>query len=375
MWLLYLITLPIGIGITFYFKAFFKRMLSAFGADYNKKSVKAICIGAAVLLGLLSLNILRFGAILVLHLLVTASLVQLCNYIFKKCFKDRYKRGFGVWKKLYAYGVIPVTVTAVLLTAGYFNMHNVIRTDYTVYTDKAISDDGYRVVLVADVHYGVSLDKEELMEKCNEISDLKADLIVLCGDIVDSNTTKKEMETVFEVFSKAKSKYGVFYVYGNHDRGHRHGGHYTDDELKNAIESNGITILEDEVYALDGTFYLVGRNDRGYSMSEMQRKSIKELTEDIDESKYVLALDHQPLEYAETGKANVDLLLSGHTHGGQIWPMNIIFRVFGINDAVYGRVQIDEDTEAIVTSGFAGWSYPTKTAAPSEYVVIDIKKK
>lgn len=373
MWMLYLITLPIGIGITFYFKSFFKRMLLALGANYGKKSVKAVCLGAAVCLGLLSLNILRFGAIVVLHLLVISSVAQLFNFILKKCFKEKYSTGFSLWKKLYGYGIIPILVTALLLSAGYVNMHNVVRTDYTVYTDKSIDEDGYRVVLVADVHYGVSINKEKLQEKCQEISGLGADLIVLCGDIVDSGTSKEEMETVFEVFGKAESKYGVFYVYGNHDRGHTHGGAFTNTELENSIKDSGIKILKDEVYDLDGGLCLVGREDRGYTIGTVQRKSIKELTEGIDDNKYVLVLDHQPTEYAENGKANVDLLLSGHTHAGQLWPMNIIFKLFGINDAVYGRVQIDEDTEAIVTSGFAGWSYPVKTSAPAEYVVIDIK--
>ena len=70
-----------------------------------------------------------------------------------------------------------------------------------------------------------------------------------------------------------------------------------------------------------------------------------------------------------------DLLLSGHTPGGQLFPINYVQEWIPFNDGVYGRYDIDDDTVAIITSGFATWSYPSKTAAPAEYVIVDIKEK
>lgn len=69
------------------------------------------------------------------------------------------------------------------------------------------------------------------------------------------------------------------------------------------------------------------------------------------------------------------MLVSGHTHGGQIWPANVLFNIAKFDDAVYGEtVGADGKFKAFVTSGIAGWGYPVKTAAPAEYVIINISK-
>lgn len=374
MWILYLLMLPIAVGISFYFRAFFKRTVETFGGDTSKKGVKAIIWALAVCVGALCLDVFHFGAIMVLHVFSFAVLLQLINFIIKNAAGAKYKSGFGVWKKAYGSGVIPLLLSAALLIVGYLNMHNIVRTDYTVYTEKDVGE-GYRVVLVADVHYGVTVDDAELKEKCDEISALDSDMVILCGDIVDSSTTYEGMQAVFEAFGKVHSKHGVFYVYGNHDRSYSHGAAFTNAELEKAITESGVRILQDDAVDIDENLTVVGREDRGYTIDEASRQSMETLLKDIDKDRFILTLDHQPTEYKENGEAGTDLLLSGHTHGGQIWPMNIIFRLFNINDAVYGYTQIDKDTAAIVTSGFAGWSYPIKTSSPAEYVVIDIKQK
>ncbi len=369
MWILLVGMLPFALGIAFYFRRYFKKMAACFNIDTSTSLAKIILWVLPLGLGAFCINPLRFGAIAVLHIFVLAVFTELLGLLFKGVLKGKAR---AVWGKIQDSGALPLVLAAALMIGGYFNMHSIARTDYTLYTDKAVGE-GYRVVLIADVHYGVSIDEKELAEKCSEISALEADLVVLCGDIVDSSTSKGGLYTVFESLGQIESKKGVFYVYGNHDRARRHGGEYSDSELKDAIEKSGITILRDRVYEVDDSLVLVGREDRGYT-GEGNRKSVAELMEGVDKSRFVLTLDHQPTQYDEIAKSPTDLLLSGHTHGGQLWPMNIVFDVFGINDYVYGQTQIDRDTCAIVTSGFAGWSYPVKTAAPAEYVVIDIKQ-
>lgn len=368
-----LILLPVAAAVAFYFYFFLRRAAAAFGANPKHRGVRIGLAVVAAVLGAVSTNISGLAAIVVLHVLVLSWLTQAVNFIVKKLAGRRYQEGLSRWKKLYGSGILPVAVTLAVVLFGYWNMNHVVQTDYTVYTHKDIRPEGYRVALVSDIHYGISLNGDELAEVCGRISAQDADLVILCGDMVDNSTTKEQLEEVFRVLGTIDSTYGTFYVHGNHDRPMRLvSSGYTEEDLIRAIEENGITILQDEVFPIAEDFVLAGREDRGYE-AVSSRSAIDQLLSSADPDAFILTLDHQPNEYQENGAAGTDLLLSGHTHGGQIWPVNLIDTVFHINDAVYGHTQIDEDTQAIVSSGLAGWGWPIKTAAPAEYLIIDIK--
>lgn len=375
MWRLYVMALIIAIPIGIYLYRYMKRMCDTFGFKTSKEAIRTRLYMASGACAIVCLDIFGMGMIILLHLVATALVFQFINFIVKLIGRAKYKEGFSVWKKIYGSGMIPLIITVVLIVYGYINMNNVVETNYTIYTDKEIREEGYRVALISDVHFGISLDVEELQEKCEEISKKKPDIVVLCGDIIDDRTMKEDMESAFKALGTIESTYGTYYVYGNHDRQlYSDNREYTEEELAAIIESNGITILQDETYAINEEFVIAGREDNSYSRIK-ERMSVEELLKDIDKEAFILTLDHQPKEYAENGKAGTDLLLSGHTHGGQVWPAEYVMAWAKFDDAVYGHTQIDDDTQAIVSSGFAGWGFPVKTAAPAEYVIIDIKNK
>lgn len=374
MWSVYLLTLLVfGSGIAFFFYFFLRRSLRTFGIQSEKTCIKVILLCVAVLAAIIGANIFNFSAIIIIHIVVIALLVQLINYLLKKIAGKRFEDGFNHWKKLYGSGAISLVLVLLVVLFGYINLNNVVKTSYTVYTEKNIRSDGYRVALIADVHFGVSLNYDELLDKCAEISDCDIDIAILCGDIVDDSTSFSEMQEVFAALGTIRTKCGIFYTYGNHDRPMSGlESNYSADQLIKTIEKNGITILKDEIYEINDDMVLVGREDRSYSRNS-GRSDIQTLLSGVDKEIFILTLDHQPNEYDENGEAGTDLLLSGHTHGGQLWPLNIIQEIFKFNDSVYGHSDIDDDTQAIVTSGFAGWRYPIKTVTPAEYVIIDIK--
>ncbi len=372
--MLRLLISPIIIGVGFYFYFFLKRAYNIFFEKEIKRKIKTIFAAISCLIAAFCFNVSGMYVVSVLHIMGISALFLLFDFILKKMFSEKYKNGFIIWKKLGKSGALAIVLTFALLVSGYFNMHNVVKTDYTVYTEKNIRGEGYKIALLADVHFGVTLDENELEEVCLRVGKEEPDVVILCGDIVDDKTTKEGVETVFKKLGKIKSKYGVFYVYGNHDRPFSMvSSEYTENDLKTAIESNGIKILKDEVFEINDDFAIIGRDDKGFD--NHQRKSINELSELVDEKRFILTLDHRPCEYEENGKEKTNLLLSGHTHGGQLFPVNFIDTFFKINDLNYGCVEIDSDTYAIVTSGVAGWAYPVKTSAPSEYVVINVMKK
>ena len=200
------------------------------------------------------------------------------------------------------------------------------------------------------------------MEKLSKID---TDLFVIVGDFVDDDTSKTDMIKGCEALSLLKPKYGVYYVFGNHDRGYFNNREYTGDDLVNELKKNNVKVLVDEVIEHD-KFYIIGREDK-----RRNRKTIDELVDGLS-NKYKIVLNHQPTDY-DNEKDKVDLVLSGHTHGGQLLPLGPIGRLSG-NDSEYGLKKIN-NTNFIVTSGISDWSIHFKTGTKSEYVIINIKNK
>ena len=367
--------------ISWYSSRLIKRILNILDISYDKKYIKIITALLSLVVGIFGVNIFGFSAVIILHFITLCLIADGVNLIVNKIKKATTSKGYKAWKYLHTFCVFPLIITVGIMTYGYLNLNTIRETSYTVYTHKDIRDEGYRVCLIADVHYGVSLDKAELTKVCNQISTKDVDMVILCGDITDDNTSKEGMEEVFQVLGNIKSEFGTFYVYGNHDlQRYSPASKYTMEQHQETLKKNNITILCDSMQKISPDFTLVGRDDASLGgipgkTATPERKDISELLSGANKDTFILTADHQPKEYAKNGYWGTDLLISGHTHGGQIWPANILDTIFKFNEASYGMIHIDSDTDAIVTSGLAGWNYPIKTAAPAEYVIIDIKPK
>ena len=242
---------------------FYVRRVLAFWKPDLKKSGAGLLTGAAVLASAaLCSNFWSARAMVVLHFLAVSLAADLAAALFRKILgkrkENRLLLGAGL---LYRCGLMPVLVTAAMLAYGAFNMGRVVRTEYRIGTEKELGED-YRLVLITDTHYGTIQDRELLKEKAREISGEEPDLVVLAGDIVEEGTSKEDMEEVFRVLGSIKSRYGVYYVYGNHDRQpYTDRPSYADSELAEAVRRNGIIILEDQAVELGDDLLLAGRAD------------------------------------------------------------------------------------------------------------------
>ena len=277
---------------------------------------------------------------------------------------------------------IGLAVTVIYLGIGWFNAWHVYRTDYTIVTDKALPKENIRLVEIADSHLGITLNARNFQKQIDRIQAENPDLVVIVGDYVDDDSSKEDMIACCEALGTLDTTYGVYFVYGNHDDGYFNYRNFTSQELRDSLTANGVTILEDEALLLGsdsalaaadgerfdiGGFYLIGRRDR----SMRGRSSAEALTVELPEDRYRIMLDHQPNDYAAETAAGADLVLSGHTHGGHIFPAGFIGLWMKANDRVYGWEK-RENTNFIVTSGISGWAIPFKTGTTSEYVVVDI---
>ena len=153
---------------------------------------------------------------------------------------------------------------------------------------------------------------------------------------------------------------GVYGVLGNHEYYGR-----TIPQFLKEMERVGVTMLLDEIVKVEDSFFLVGRKDK----TDSKRKTMEELLAKIDPSLPIIVMDHQPSELKEAEKSGADLILSGHTHRGQMAPNHLITRkVFELDWGYLKKNQL----HAIVSSGYGFWGPPLRIGSRSEVVLIEV---
>ena len=353
----------------FYLRNLIGRFLSFWGFDTSAKKVKIAKYLIMAVFMITTVPIFTVVGMLSLHIFVLATFIDLCCLIVRLITRKRW----GWLRFVSSSLVLPVVIGVGAVIYGYINMHTVVKTEYEIETEKSLTQD-YEIAFISDVHMSISLDLEEIKEVANEISSQKPHLLLLGGDIVDESTPLNDMKELFKIFGQVDTVYGTYFVYGNHDdlgfSGSR--GNYTDADLREAINDAGITLLEDDVVNIGTDLTLIGRLDASYKGKDKERRqSIDSLLKDVDKERFILVLDHQPVEYDEKAQAGVDLSVSGHTHAGQIWPLGVFTTIVANNEDSYGLTK-SGPFHAIVSSGIAGWGFPIKTAESAEYLMITV---
>ena len=327
----------------------------------KNKTLSWILSFVPILLFVPGLFIDMVNAIVVdIHLIIIISLTKLIFFIVKKITK----------KEVNEYLVlgIGIVLTALLMTHAYYLAHHVVETDYTIYTKKNIGLDNFRIIQVSDSHLGTTMNGKEFSKYMEDINKLNPDIVVITGDFVDDDSSYEDMVDVCTGLGKLKTKYGVYFIYGNHDKGYYNNRKYNDEDIRKELIKNNVKILDDKSLELTDNIVLVGRKDK----EDRNRDSAINLTKGIDKSKYIIILNHQPNDYKNEVN-NADLVLSGHTHGGQIFPLGQFGILLGSNDKIYG-MEKRKNTTFIVNSGISDWAIKFKTGTIAEYAVIDIKE-
>lgn len=230
---------------------------------------------------------------------------------------------------------------------------------YSINIDKYYPED-LNVVMFSDTHFGYLSGIKHAQRLVKEVNALEPDLIIIPGDIIDDDLEIVEKKQIFNILNGLEARLGVYGSLGNHDkfRGEL-------PQLITAIETANIEILYDEVVTIEGGLALIGRKD----YSEGERLATEQLTSQLDQSMPMILLDHQPYEYAEAMQADVDLVVSGHTHRGQVMPGNLITNRLFEND--WGYLQKGQ-LHTIVSSGYGFWGPPIRIGTQSEIVQIFI---
>lgn len=272
------------------------------------------------------------------------------------------------WKLSYnVQGSIAILATILTMIIAYHLCNHVWQTNYSLKTEKPIGS--LRVALLSDSHLGTTFDGDGFAHYIKAIQKQHPDILLIAGDFVDHSAKRADVLRAAQALHDTSFPYGVWFSFGNHDEMSLGIRDFEGTDLRRIFNENGIHILEDSYENIDDRFYIVGRKDA----SSQNRMDIHTLLRDIDSRNYVIVLDHQPNDYAEEEASSADLVLSGHTHGGQLFPIHWIGRWIHAFDRAYGYEKRN-NTEFIVTSGISDWEIRFKTGTKSEYVIIDIQE-
>jgi uncharacterized protein len=269
---------------------------------------------------------------------------------------------YFVLKKRYTFwvGNIVILLFIALAIYGSYNAWSPVVKTYNIEIEKTSDVKQLKILMASDFHLGNIVGANHLTKFVDIVKEEEPDLILLPGDIINDHIEPFKREKMNKILEEIAAPLGVYAVLGNHD-------YYGDDNeaLVKEMKKIGIHMLEDEWMNVDNLFYIVGRKEH----TDDSRGKLADWLTGLDKRKPIILLDHQPRDLEEALKNGVDLIVSGHTHGGQIAPANVVTDLLFENDYGYYR---KESLHSITTSGFGLWGPPLRIGTRSEVVIINV---
>ena len=219
----------------------------------------------------------------------------------------------------------------------------------------------FSIIQISDLHIGGLIDKAFIEASVQKINALKPDIVFMTGDLID--TSVEYIEDAIRKLDDISAKHGVYYILGNHE--------YFHDPLKiiEFIKSTNIHLLLNENIIIDEIeLNVVGVTDRIGYRTDILVPDIDKAFKDINPSYKTILLAHQPKFIEELGNYKPDLVLSGHTHGGQIWPFGYLVRLQ--QPYVKGLHKLQNGSYIYVNSGIGFWGPPMRLASQAEIAYI-----
>ncbi|MEA3497525.1 MAG: metallophosphoesterase [Campylobacterota bacterium] len=222
----------------------------------------------------------------------------------------------------------------------------------------------YKIVQLSDIHIGGLIDQKFIKNLVDRVNTLEPDLVVITGDLVD--VALKYAKPSLDELTKLKSVYGTYFIVGNHEYFHNI------EEIIKVMKQLEITVLENN-YSYIGEqnkgFNLAGVYDvMGYRVGHHQ-PDIEKALKGVDKNSPVVLLAHQP-RFIEEVDDSIDLVLSGHTHGGQIYPFRILVKL--VQPYIAGLYNHSKHTQIYVNKGTGFWGPPMRLGSSSEITLINI---
>jgi len=261
--------------------------------------------------------------------------------------------------------ITSILLVLFLLIVGHINAINPKVKKLSIDIRKSVAGlESLKVVAVSDIHLGTIIGSKRLKRLVESINLLNPDVVLLGGDVLDEDVGQVIKKNLGDCIKRINSRFGIFAVTGNHEY---IGG--VDNAVK-YLEEHGVKCLRDNSILVDNKFYLVGRDDRDKSRyTAKKRKLLAALIDPLDKNNPIILLDHQPFNLNEAEIAGVDLQFSGHTHHGQLWPLNFITNK--VYEVSWGYKK-KGNTHFYVSTGFGTWGPPVRIGNRPEIVQIKL---
>jgi predicted MPP superfamily phosphohydrolase len=300
--------------------------------------------------GYFSLPLLLYTMLSVLAVDLAVGLALLARVVSREKVRQRWFR--RAW--LFLVLVIPI---AVVVVGAVRNNRPQVR-EYSIEVPQRSSQLRHlRIAFSSDFHLRETTARRFMDRFVEKVNAVDPDIVLIGGDVLEGNRQGGRRSEFEAGFRRLKSKYGVYGVLGNHD--------VWGADTEAFFERSGIRLLQDTVVRVENAFYIVGRNDGRWG----NRKSIHEIMEGCDGNLPVVVLEHRPTDLEQVSRSGADILLAGHTHNGQLFPVNVIaMRQYEVS---WGY-KLQNRTHVFVTSGVQVWGPPVRTAGVSEIVAIDV---
>jgi predicted MPP superfamily phosphohydrolase len=222
---------------------------------------------------------------------------------------------------------------------------------------------GFRIAVVSDIHLGPILGRSHTQRIVDSINATQPDLVAVVGDLVDGSVA--DLGSAAEPLAQLRARHGSFFVTGNHE--YFSGA----DEWVDHVRELGLRPLRNERVEIARGFDLAGVDDVA-GESEGQGPDFVRALGDRDRSRAAVLLAHQPVVIHDAVEHAVDLQLSGHTHGGQLWPGNLLA---GLANPTVAGLESYGDTQLYVTRGAGAWGPPVRVGAPSDITVVELASR
>ena len=266
-------------------------------------------------------------------------------------------------------GLATIGFVSLVVLAGHLNALNTRIREISLTIPKKVSGiQNMKIVMASDIHLGALIGENREAKLVRIINSQNPDLVLLCGDLVDGDIAPVLRKNLGKHLQEINSLMGVYAIPGNHE--------YIGGISKTLpyLRSVNIKLLRDSILVLPNGVQIVGRDDRDNRQmgEENRRRTLKELMTGLDKSFPVIVMNHQPFNLDEAVIENVDLHLSGHTHHGQLWPLNYITKA--VFELSWGYLKKGE-TNFYVSSGFGSWGPPVRLGNTPEVVVFNLTFK